>query len=174
MASGKGVTMITERNPDVDRADHSGTKAAIVAILVLFAIPHTILALAMAWGTIRSWNTDPEPSRALLTASFALLGVLMWTVAVMLSKGKCAPQQGAICRVGSFVGAVALVVYAVAGAAWVSRSNWDEMTTMILVISVVIPLLEAATLAEAGLLLKQDSPGAHWHMPSSLPPMLPT
>lgn len=166
--------MITERHLDVNHTDHSGTKAATVAILVLFAIPHTILALAMAWGTIRSWSTDPEPGRALLTVSFAVLGVLMWTAAVMLSKGTCAAQQRAMCRVGSFVGAVALVVYAVAGAVWVSRGNWDEMTTMMLVISVVIPLLEAATLVEAGLLLRRDSPGAHWQVPSSLPPMFPT
>lgn len=166
--------MITERHLDVDHTDHSGTKAAIVAILVLFAIPHTILALAMAWGTIRSWNTDPESSRAVLTASFALLGVLMWTVVVMLSKGRCAAQQRAMCRVGSFVGAVALVVYALAGAVWVSRTNWDETTTMMLVISTVIPLLEAATLVESGLLLKQASPGAHWQIPSSLPPTIPS
>lgn len=166
--------MTTERHLDVNHTDHPGTRAATVAILVLFAIPHTILALAMAWGTIRSWNTDPDPSRALLTALFALLGVLMWTVAVMLSKGTCAAQRRAMCRVGSFVGALALVVYAVAGAVWVSRSNWDEMTTMVWVISVAIPLVEAATLVEAGLLLKQDSPGAHWQMPSSLPPIIPT
>ncbi len=166
--------MITERHLDADHADHSGINATVVAILVLFAIPHTILALAMAWGTIRSWSTDPDPSRALLTVSFALLGVVMWTVAVLLSRGKCATQQRAVCRIGSFAGAVALVVYAVAGAVWVSRSNWDEMTAMMWIISVAIPLLEAATLVEAGLLLRRDSPGAHWQVPSSLPPMFPT
>jgi hypothetical protein len=154
--------------------DHSGTKAATAAILVLFAIPHTILALAMVWATIRTWSTNPDLGRALLSAVFALLGLVLWRAAVMLSRGKCTAQQRGMCRLASFGGAAALAIYAVAGAVWVSQTDWDEMTTMMYVISVAIPLLEAATLAEAGLLLRRDSPGAHWQVPSSLPPMFPT
>jgi hypothetical protein len=154
--------------------DHTGTKAATAAILVLFAIPHTILALAMVWATIRTWSTNPDLGRALLSAAFALLSLVLWRAAVMLSRGRCTSQQRGMCRLASFGGAGALVVYAVAGVVWVSQTDWDEMTTMMYVISVAIPLLEAVTLVKAGLLLRQDSPGVHWQIPSSLPPTICT